>query len=254
MTMLVCCYSPPIPIRSFTDIVASIFELQQAHAYMIKTKLINDTFAASRLVAFAATNSDLPTIAYAHSIFSRIKYPNAYIWNVMIRAYASSPDPVHALLIFNQMLHSCGVVPDKYTYPFVLKACSGVGGLGEGRQVHGHAVKRGIKADIYVYNSLISMYARSGCFDIARKLLDKMLLRDVISWNALLSGYVDKGLMGSAQQLFDEMEERNAESWNFLISGYVKAGLIEEARKLFDEMNVKNVVSWNSLMTGVCSC
>lgn len=150
------------------------------------------------------------------------------------------------------MLSNHNVNPDKYTYTFVLKACSFLkfNSVGIGKQVHGHVIKSGIDDNVYICNTLIHMYAKNGCFEIARNLLDKMPERDVISWNAILSAYVDMGMMGLASELFDEMPERNVESGNFMISGYVKDGLVEEARRVFDDMLVKDVVSWNGIITG----
>ncbi|KAK9267893.1 hypothetical protein L1049_010330 [Liquidambar formosana] len=241
-------FSPP-PILSFAEMATSISELHQAHAHMLKTGLIHDTFAASRLITSAASTSTPHTISHAHSIFTRLSNPNSYIYNTMIRAYANSPTPENALLLFHQMLYDF-VVPDKYTFTFVLKGCASFAGLEEGRQVHGHVLKIGTGCDEYIQNTLIHLYAKCGCFKIAHNLLDRMPMRDVISWNAILSAYVEMGLMESARHLFDEMPERNVESWNFMISGYVGVGLVEEARSVFDDMPLKNVVSWNALITG----
>lgn len=143
------------------------------------------------------------------------------------------------------------IVPDKYTFTFVLKTCSILRGIEEGKQVHGHVMKASVLGfDSFIYNTLIHMYANCGCFEVARNLLDRMPERDVISWNAILSAYVENGLVDLARKLFDEMPERNAESWNFMISGYVGDGLLEDSRDVFDEMPVKNVVSWNAIITG----
>lgn len=168
----------------------------------------------------------------------------------MIRAYANSSTPHNALVVFTQMLDS-SIVPDNYTYTFVIKACSAFSGLSEGQQVHAHVAKRReMRDNVYVINTLIGMYANCGCFEVARNLLDKMRQRDVISWNAILRAYVERGLMESASILFDEMEERNVESWNFMVSGYAKVGLVEEARRMFDEIPLKDVGSWNAIISG----
>lgn len=167
----------------------------------------------------------------------------------MIRAYANSPTPEFALVLYHQMLND-HVVPDNYTFTFVVKACASLRGLEEGKQVHCHLIKVGIGSDVFVTNTLIHMYANCGYFKIARGLLDRMPERDVISWNAILSAYVEMGLVDLARGLFDEMLERNVESWNFMISGYVSVGSVQEARSVFDEMPMKNVVSWNAMITG----
>ncbi|KAJ0018929.1 hypothetical protein Pint_10327 [Pistacia integerrima] len=218
MTMSACLSQPPI--LSFTDMATSLTEIQQAHAHMLKTGHFNNTFAASRLISFAITNPDPQTLSYSHSVFTRIHDPNSYTFNTLIRAYANSLNPQNALPIFLQMLSGhANVVPDKYTFTFVLKACANFGGLREGMQIHGHLLKNGIGSDLFVQNTLVHMYAQSGCIKSARNMLDKMPNRDVVSWNALLSAYVEMRMMELARELFDGMEERSAESWNFMISG-----------------------------------
>ncbi|KAE8690459.1 Pentatricopeptide repeat-containing protein [Hibiscus syriacus] len=172
-----------------------------------------------------------------------------FSYNSLLRAYANSLTPQNVLFLFCQMLQG-PVFPDKYTFTFALKACAGYGGVEEGRQIHGQALKLGIGFDVFVANTLINLYGKSGCFGVARNLLDRMTNRDVISWNALLSAYIEKGSISSARRFFDEMEQRNVESWNFMISGYLSYGLLEEAKIIFDTMPAKDVVSWNAMITG----
>ncbi|KAJ4703710.1 Pentatricopeptide repeat-containing protein [Melia azedarach] len=237
---------PPIP--SFTEMATSLNEIQQAHAHMLKTGYFHDIFAASKLISFATTNPDRQTLSYTHSVFNRIENPNPYTCNAIIRAYANSLSPENALPIFLQMLNG-HVFPDKYTFTFMLKACANFGGLKEGMQIHGHALKIGIGCDLFFQNTLIHLYGRTGCIETARYVLDNMPKRDLVSWNAMLSAYVEMGMVDFARDLFNEMEEKNVESWNFMISGYANVGLVEEARKVFAMTPMKNVVSWNALIT-----
>ncbi|KAJ4955485.1 hypothetical protein NE237_012268 [Protea cynaroides] len=234
--------SSPQPFMvSFTEMATTLHEVHQAHAHMIKTGLIRNTFAASRLIAFADTNSTDPTtLTYAHSVFTRVSKPNSYVWNTIIRAYTNSSSPVLALLVFHQMLHG-PVFPDKFTFPFVLKACSYLHWIKKGQQIHTHIVKVGLGSDVFIQNTLIHLYASAGFIECAHNLLNRMFERNVISWNAILSALADQGLMEQALSLFEEMPEKNVESWNFMISGYVSLGLIQEARSYahvscFDEV------------------
>lgn len=246
--MSVCSSSTPVPILSFTERAKSLSEIHQAHAFMLKTGLFQDTFSASKLIAFAATNPEPKTVSYAHSILNRIESPNAFTHNSVIRAYANSSTPEMALIVFREMLLG-PVFPDKYSFTFVLKACAAFCGFEEGRQIHGLFMKSDLMSDVFVENTLVNVYGRSGYFEIARNVLDRMPVRDAVSWNSLLSAYLEKGLVEEARALFDEMEERNVESWNFMISGYGAAGLVNEAKELFDSMPVKDVVSWNAMVT-----
>ncbi|OMO65465.1 hypothetical protein COLO4_31216 [Corchorus olitorius] len=238
------------PILSFAEMANSISEIHQAHAHLLKTGLFyNNTFASNKLISFAVSNPDPKTLSYAHSVLTKITNPNSFSYNSLIRAYANSHTPQSALSIFHEMLEG-PVFPDKYSFTFVLKACAGFGGVQEGRQIHSLVLKMGIGFDIFVANTLVHVYGKSGYFGVARSLLDRMPTRDVISWNALLSAYIENGYIRLARGLFDEMDERNVESWNFMISGYLSAGLVEEARSVFDRMPVKDVVSWNAMITG----
>ncbi|XP_010439805.2 PREDICTED: pentatricopeptide repeat-containing protein At4g18840-like, partial [Camelina sativa] len=239
-----------VPILTFTERAKSLSEIKQAHAFMLKTGLFQDTYSASKLIAFAATqtNPEPNTVSYAHSILNRIDSPNGFTHNSVIRAYANSSTPEMALVVFRDMLLG-PVFPDKYSFTFALKACAAFCGFEQGRQIHGLFMKSGLMTDVFVENTLVNVYARSGYFQIARKVLDEMPVRDAVSWNSLLSAYLAKGLVEEARALFDEMEERNVESWNFMISGYAAAGLVKEAKEIFDSMPGKDVVSWNAMVT-----
>ncbi|CAA2997707.1 pentatricopeptide repeat-containing At4g18840 [Olea europaea subsp. europaea] len=237
------------PILSLTEAATSISQLHQAHAYMLKTGLFQQTFAVSRLVT-AATTISHHGLSYAESIFAHVHRPNSYIYNTMIHAYATSETPILAFIIFLKLFcEDSEVYADKYTFTFILKACARVCRGKEGKQIHGIVLKDGLGDDVYINNTLIHMYAKCGCFEVARNLLDRMFKDDVVSWNALLSVYAEMGLVELARKLFDEMPVRNVESWNFMVSGYVNCGLIEEARDVFDVMLVKDIVSWNAMIS-----
>ncbi|CAN8325201.1 unnamed protein product [Cochlearia groenlandica] len=248
--MNACSSTPPnpLPIQTFTEKAKSLSEIQQAHAFMLKTGLFKDTFSASKLISFAATNPEPKTVSYAHSILTRVENPNAFTHNSVIRAYANSSTPETALIAFREMLIG-PVLPDKYSFTFALKACGAFSGFEEGKQIHGLFLKSGLINDVFVDNTLINVYGRSGFFELARKVLDEMPDRDVVSWNSLLSAYVDKGLIEEARGVFDEMEERNTESWNFMISGYAALGLLNEAKEMFDSTPVRDVVTWNAMVS-----
>ncbi|PWA98258.1 pentatricopeptide repeat (PPR-like) superfamily protein [Artemisia annua] len=232
-------FNPPPP-------PTTVPELHQTHAHLIKTGLIHHPFTAGHLISAAVKLS----LTYPHTIFTHLQNPNAFSYNTLIRGYATSPSPMTSLTLFKDMLVDDNVVPDNYTYTFVLKACGNVGCVGFGEQVYGHVVKTGLDGDLYICNTLVHFYAKNGEFGIARKVLDEMCVKDVVSWNAVLSVYCEMGMMEDARVFFGEMGVRNVESWNFMVSGYVKGGRVDEARRVFDEMGVKDVVSWNVMITG----
>ncbi|KAM7262632.1 hypothetical protein ACFE04_000315 [Oxalis oulophora] len=216
----------------------SLQTLKQIHSQFIKTGLHNTQFGLSKLVHFCAI-SPFGSLDYALSIFLLIDEPNAIIWNTMIRGFSISSSslscPFRAFEFYNEMV-LCGVVPNTYTFPFVLKSCAKMETTRQGKQVHGQVLKLGFGNDVFVHTALINMYARNGELDDARLVFDKSCMRDAVSYTAMITGYASKGCLDEAKLMFDEMGVRDVVSWNAMISGYAQKGRFEEALAFFDEM------------------
>ena len=59
--------------------------------------------------------------------------------------------------------------------------------------MHNHVLKVGFEVDVYVKNTLISMYGSCGSVRDARKVFDGSAVRDFVLWNSMLAGYVMMG-------------------------------------------------------------
>lgn len=139
-------------------------------------------------------------------------------------------------------LLEAGVVPDGFTFSFILKACSRLSDLPTGRCVHGMVEKFGVfRSNSYLYNAVVNMYGRCGMMESARLVFEKMPERDVVTWNILITQFCKKGDMKSAEELFRCMPERNARTWTTVIDGYVKCGDPKEAVRVFEKMEDENV-------------
>lgn len=167
----------------------------------------------------------------------------------MIRGFSHSHTPEEAIILFYHMTHY-SFLPDKHTFPFVIKACARLHALEEGKQVHSCVAKLGLLSDPFVTNTLIDFYARCKQLGDARRVFDRIGVPDTVAWNSIINGYVENGELDGARCLFDEMPQRDEISWNTIIDGYARNGEMDMARRLFREMHVKDVVSWNCLMAG----
>lgn len=169
----------------------------------------------------------------------------------MIRAHVHNSQPAQAFAIFF-LMQSFGVFPDNFTYPFLLKACSGQNDFPLVKMIHTHIQKYGFCSDIYVPNALIDSYSRCGLVGVgaAKKVFSVMDDKDVVSWNTMIGGLVKANLLSEARRLFDEMPERDMVSWNTILDGYAKAGQLNDAFELFEKMPERNVVSWSTMLTG----
>ncbi|XP_031489648.1 pentatricopeptide repeat-containing protein At1g08070, chloroplastic-like [Nymphaea colorata] len=240
------------PSICLLEMCTNMAELRQVHARMVKTGLSRDTLAASRLIVFSATR-DFGSLDYARSVFSDVEEPNSFMWNAMLGGFVKHGLPEEALDFFLRMVGT-GEMGDNYTYPFVLKSCSELDVVEEGRQVHCRVVKMGLDKDVFVQNSLTHLYASVGNMDAARQMFDRISEKMVSSWNTLIAGYGRAGKIEVACELFDQMLQKDVVSWNVVIDLYVKAGEAGIARKLFDQMPQKNVISWTSMISGYVQC
>lgn len=184
----------------------NISQLKQIHAQTLRTMLPhhrNTLFLYSRILYFSST-ADLD---YAYRVFDHVENPNSFMWNTLIRACAQNVDTKEqAVKIFQRMLEKGNVFPDKYTFPFALKACAYLFALFEGKQAHGQIVKHGLGSDVYINNSLVHFYASCGYLDLAKKVFDNMLERSLVSWNVMIDAFVQFGEFDSALKLFGQMQ------------------------------------------------
>lgn len=214
---------------------------------MTFTGYIKDTFAASRLLK-CSTDAPFIHVDYSFKIFKHIENPNGFIYNTMMRAYLMRHYPKNAVFMYKMMLYD-SVCCDHYTYPILVQAVGARLCLFEGKEVHCHVLKVGFDYDVYVQNTLISMYADCGSLSDARKVFDESPVLDLVSWNSILAGYVQMGDVEEAKVLFDEMPRCNVIASNSMIVLLGRCGQVSEARRLFDEMDEKDLVSWTALIS-----
>ncbi|XP_061376457.1 pentatricopeptide repeat-containing protein At4g21065-like [Gastrolobium bilobum] len=275
----------------------TLTNLTQIHALILKLGLRNNPLV---LTKFASTSSDLNVIHYASSfLFSSVEaeaaspnlFYDTFLFNTVIRAYAQTGDSkFKALHFYRTMLHY-GVLPNKFTYPFVLKACAGLASLSLGQSVHGSLVKFGFEDDLHVQNTMIHMYCCSEeGFEFARKVFDESPKTDSVTWSAMIGGYARLGRSAPAIGLFREMQvmgvcpdeitmvsvlsacadlgalelgkwlesyverkniPKSVELCNALIDMFAKCGDVDKAMKLFRQMEARTIVSWTSVIVGL---
>ncbi|KAH9304428.1 hypothetical protein KI387_008832 [Taxus chinensis] len=260
---------------------------KQVHAHILLTGVHHNTFLRFKLLNMYVMCDSLED---ARKLFDKIPKSNhdAFLWNVIIRGYATNGFSEEAVGIFYQM-QLAGIQPDNFTFPFVLKACAGVSALQKGMEIHDYVIKRGFEPDVYVGNGLIALYAKCGSVEDAWQVFDQMPERDVVSWNSMIAGYVQNRCCDEALELFDQMElagpkpnsitvvsilpacadlealqeGKNIHDYvtrngldsqvsveNALIDMYAKCGVVELARQVFDKMSERNIISWNSMIAG----
>ncbi|KDP46510.1 hypothetical protein JCGZ_08482 [Jatropha curcas] len=255
---------------------------------MLRSGLFFDRYSASKLFTVSALSS-FSNLDYALKVFEDITQPNLYTWNTLIRAFASSPEPILGLLIFIRMLHESLDFPNKFTFPFVIKAAGGISCLPVGKAIHGMAIKASLGSNLFILNSLIHCYASCGDMDSSYLVFMNINEKDVVSWNSVITGFAQGGFPEKALELFQRMKaenvspndvtmvgilsacaksmdlefgrwvcqyiERNGINVNLTVTNamldmYLKTGSILEARRLFDKMEEKDIFSWTTMIDG----
>ncbi|KAK7299857.1 hypothetical protein RJT34_10685 [Clitoria ternatea] len=219
---------------------------RQLHALYLKTGILNHPHVSSRLLSLYAKANHLQ---HARSLFDTIPQPTLLSWNLIISSYLHNHRSHDALLLFRQML-LLHLLPDAFTLPPLIKACTRLHAIPEGKQLHGLLLKIGFASDKFVQSSLLTMYAKWGDMGLARRVFDLMLDKDIVSWNSLIDGYARNGDVDVALKLFDEMPSRDAFTWTALVDGLAKCGKVEAARQVFDQMPSRSLVSWNAMIDG----
>lgn len=143
-------------------------------------------------------------VGYSRIFFNEMQTSNRLVWNTVIRACANNDYFEETLELFNQMQFA-GIKPNKFTFPFIIKACTGLLDLQQGREIHKLVVRNGLEADGYIGPALVNMYAKCGSIEDARQVFDKIPERNLVLWASMISRYVGVGDGYSALGLFREM-------------------------------------------------
>ncbi|KAG9440424.1 hypothetical protein H6P81_020589 [Aristolochia fimbriata] len=172
-------------------------------------------------------------------------------------------------------------------YNRLLKKCTELRKLKEGKVIHTHILSSKFKSDIFLQNTILNMYAKCGSLTDAQKTFDNMHYKDLVTWTALITGYAQNDKPEEAIMLFPKMlsvgvkpnqftfasllkacgaapgniEGRQVHAFcikcSFDLDVYVGSSLLDmyarhddisEAHFVFDGLVSKNEVSWNALI------
>ncbi|KAF8403263.1 hypothetical protein HHK36_011364 [Tetracentron sinense] len=273
-----------LPYNYLLNSCSSLIELERIHARILTDGFSQNLLLVTKLITLACTLA--PSMDYARKLFDGIPQRDVFLWNTLIRGYADS-GPCRGALILYRNMHFSGLLPDHYTFPFVIRSCAVMSALREGKEVHCNIIKNGFYLNVFVQSSLVTMYSQSGETLNSELVFDGMVVRNIVSWTAMIAGYVQNGFFKEGLGVFRGMvasgTQPNAVTLvsilpacasleflnlgklihgygvklgvdsdislvNTLIALYGKCGHVEIARSLFDQMVVRSLVSWNAMI------
>ncbi|KAM4090202.1 hypothetical protein ACJW30_09G042100 [Castanea mollissima] len=232
-----------------------ILDLQlglQVHAMIIKLGFLEDSVFVSN--ALMGLYSKCGCFLFVLKLFDEMLHRDIASWNTVISCMVSEFMYDKAFEFFRDMQRNDGLRVDHFTVSTLLTACSGSSSLMQGREVHAHAIKIGLEANLSVNNALIGFYTNcgGGVKDVTA-LFERMPIRDMITWTEVITAYMDFGLVELAVEVFDKMPEKNSFSYNALLTGLCRNGQGSRALELFIKMVEEGVDLTEFTLTSVLS-
>ncbi|KAJ0976417.1 hypothetical protein J5N97_018382 [Dioscorea zingiberensis] len=181
-------------------------------------------------------------VGMSRKLFDEMPEKNVVSWSAMITAYVQGGFPKEALDLYEEMKR-VGMAPNWAAIVSVLSACSQLGALEQGVDVHAYAERNKMKVDSVIGTALIDMYAKCGCIDRALEIFDKLASKDVFSWTAMIGGLAVNGHGAKALELFSKMEEGgvrpNGVTFVGVLCACSHAGQVQLAMQYFHSMRRK---------------
>lgn len=272
------------PCFSLLRFCRSIDSLKKIHALLIVDGLRNDIICGTKLVSLYGS---LGRVQNARLVFDQMRDPDLYSSKVMLRWYFLN-DLYSEVIEFHNRMRKCFSEQDNIVFSIVLKACSELRNIDEGRKVHCQVEKVG-NPDSFVLTGLVDMYAKCGWIESSRAVFDEILDGNVVSCTSMIVGYVENDCAKEGLVLFNRMREGFVEANPFMLGSlvsactklgalhqgrwvhgcvikngnehnsllgtalldmYVKCGDIRDAQSMFNELSTVDLVSWTAMIVG----
>nr|CAB3445308.1 unnamed protein product [Digitaria exilis]CAB3448565.1 unnamed protein product [Digitaria exilis] len=225
-------------------------ELQKIHAQAVAHGLHphNQSVSCKIFRCYA----DFGRAADARKLFDEIPCPDLVSFTSLMSLHIRLERHREAVSLFSRAVAD-GHRPDGFAVVGALSAAGGLGDRQVGRAVHGLIFRLGLDFEVVVGNALIDMYSRSGKFESAVVVFDRMFLKDEITWGSMLNGYIKCAGVNSALSFFDQMPVRSVVAWTALITGHVQANQPVKALELFGRMVLEGHRPTHVTIVGVLS-
>ncbi|XP_047335323.1 pentatricopeptide repeat-containing protein At5g66520-like [Impatiens glandulifera] len=217
----------------------TLIHLKQIHSRLIVSGATADDFTCRKLLSSYSFSAH-GELSSAYNLFRLLPRRSIVVSNTMIRAFLESNEATKAVILYREVLAS-GILPDKYTFSFLLRACVEIADPTLGVIYHAQIIKLGWERHEFVQNGLIHFYVSLKCMESASKLFDGSSKLDVVAWTSLINGYLKSGQIVMARELFDKMPVKNEVSWSAMVNGYAQFGLFNDALELFNDMQLAGI-------------
>ncbi|KAI9194740.1 hypothetical protein LWI28_008820 [Acer negundo] len=178
---------------------------RRIHCYAMKVGLdIQVTISNALVDAYGKCGN----VKASKRVFDEMIEKNDVSWNSIITSLAYTGHNKDALDTFRLMIDA-GLRPNSIAISSMLPVLVELQLFSLGKEIHGFSLRTGVESDIFVANSLIDMYAKSGHPTEAFYVFNNMESRNVVSWNAMVANFTQNMLEFSALELVRDMQAHN---------------------------------------------
>ncbi|KAL6842648.1 hypothetical protein ACP4OV_027492 [Aristida adscensionis] len=216
-------------------------DLQQGrdfHNYINNHGICCDSILTNSLINMYAKCGDM---AEAEVVFQTMRQRDVVSWTTMVCAYVQGRQFTVAFDFFEEM-KIAGVVANEMALVSLLSACSQLGALDKGREIHSYIEEKNVRKDICLESALVDMYAKCGCIDMAAKIFSKMQHKQILTWNSMIGGFSNNGHGKEAVQLFNQLlklsdPKPDGITFNAVLGACAHVGMVSEGLQYFYSMS-----------------
>ncbi|KAJ8438750.1 hypothetical protein Cgig2_020305 [Carnegiea gigantea] len=235
--------SDNIGFASAISACAGIQALDQGRQIHAQSCIIGYSDDLSIGNALASLYARCGRIQDAYLAFEKIREKDNISWNALISGFSQSGHYEEALSVYSQM-NKAGIEANLFAYTSSISAASNVADIEPGKQIHAKLFKTGYSVETEASNALVSLYAKCGCIDDAKREFTGMTEKNEISWNAMITGYSQHGCGKEALEIFGEMKRAgvapNGVTFVGVLSACSHVGLVEEGLGYFESMSMEH--------------
>lgn len=174
----------------------------QIHCYTVKVGLDRQVTIGNALVDVYGKCGNVKA---SKLVFDEMFCRNEVSWNAAITSLSYIGHDEDAFNTFKLMI-DCGISPNSITISSMVPVVVELGFFKAGKEIHGFSIRKGIESDIFIANSLIDMYAKSGHSTKASHVFHGMGGRNIVSWNAMIANFAQNKLALAAVGLVRRMQ------------------------------------------------
>ncbi|RAL47573.1 hypothetical protein DM860_011311 [Cuscuta australis] len=214
---------------------------ENVHGFCIKSGFDSNPHVSSLLVSIY---SRCKSTSSACRVFDSLPDPDLITWSAMICSLSQSGEMRKALGFFREMMSTKrgSGNADSPLLAAVLSAAAQSASVQFGREIHGHAFRRGCHLDVSVSSGLIDMYSKCGFLNSGVKVFETAPSKNITSYNSMISSLGLHGNAREALRLFQEVLENRGvlepdeATFSAVLSACCHAGLVSEGKKCFATM------------------